>query len=174
MKSQPTSFPKQETDSFRLPSERLVHRFPCAAPIAALEAMSATTKLLIHSHYPSMQELMDTIEEGQQPGKSLPSAGAVPSVHQEVLGFLLSGDGVGGSHSQGEAHDVTQSLPYRHQMGFFQQGYLEHCTNEKEGESRDDAPPTFRKPPGQGDPQAKDGYLYPVPCGEILGGASHG
>jgi hypothetical protein len=64
MKSQPTVCKKYEHDSFRLPSERLVNRFPCAAPIAALEAMSATTKLLIRSNYPSMQELMDTIEEG--------------------------------------------------------------------------------------------------------------
>ena len=64
MKSQSTVSAKHEIDAFRLPSERLVTRFPCAAPIAALEAMSATTKLLIRSEYPSMQELMDTIEEG--------------------------------------------------------------------------------------------------------------
>jgi hypothetical protein len=64
MNSQTTFSAKQEIDNFRLPSERLVHRFPCAAPIAALEAMSATTKLLIRSEYPSMQELMDIIEEG--------------------------------------------------------------------------------------------------------------
>jgi hypothetical protein len=64
MKSQSTVSIKHEIDAFRLPSERLVNRFPCAAPIAALEAMSATTKLLIRSEYPSMQELMDIIEEG--------------------------------------------------------------------------------------------------------------
>ena len=64
MKSKPNAFQKQEIDSFPLPSERLVQRFPCAAPIAALDAMSATTKLLIRSEYPSMQELMDIIEDG--------------------------------------------------------------------------------------------------------------
>jgi hypothetical protein len=65
MKSQTTVCTIDEKNNFRLPSERLVNRFPCAAPIAALEAMTATTKVLLRSEYPSMQELMDMIDEGE-------------------------------------------------------------------------------------------------------------
>jgi len=65
MKSQNNGFQVDKKINLRLPSERLVYRFPCAAPIAALEAMVATTKLLIRSEYPSMQELLDMIEEGE-------------------------------------------------------------------------------------------------------------
>jgi hypothetical protein len=65
MKSQNNVSPADKKINLRLPSERLINRFPCAAPIAALEAMVATTKLLIRSEYPSMQELLDMIEEGE-------------------------------------------------------------------------------------------------------------
>jgi len=65
MKSQTTVFPNDPKTNLRLPSERLVNRFPCAAPITALEAMSATTKMLIRSEYPSMQELIDMTDEGE-------------------------------------------------------------------------------------------------------------
>ena len=49
--------------NIRLPSESLVRRFPVVAPIAALEAAIATTKMLIQYDNPSMQELMDMIED---------------------------------------------------------------------------------------------------------------
>lgn len=53
-------------ENISLPSERLVRRFPSIAPIAALDAAIATTKLAIQSDNPSIQDLMDMIEDGEQ------------------------------------------------------------------------------------------------------------
>lgn len=65
MKTQMNKYPSDVRENIRLPSERLIERFPVAAPIAALEAMIATTKTLILRDNPSMQELMDLIENGE-------------------------------------------------------------------------------------------------------------
>ena len=52
-------------ENISLPSERLVRRFPAIANIAALDAALATTKLAIYSDNPSIQELMNMIEDGE-------------------------------------------------------------------------------------------------------------
>ena len=65
MKSQMIGYPSDAQENIRLPSERLILRFPIAATIAALDAMTATTQKLLLRDNPSMQELMDLIEEGE-------------------------------------------------------------------------------------------------------------
>ncbi len=51
--------------NIKLPSERLVRYFPIVAPIAALEAAIATTKMLIQDDNLSLQELIDIVEGGE-------------------------------------------------------------------------------------------------------------
>lgn len=65
MKSESPRYHRDVQQNIRLPSEKLVSCFPAAAPIAALEAAIATTKMLIQTDNPSMQDLMDMIEEGE-------------------------------------------------------------------------------------------------------------
>jgi hypothetical protein len=49
-----------------LPDKRLVRRFPSIASIAALDAAMAMTKIAILCDHPSIQELIDMIEDGQK------------------------------------------------------------------------------------------------------------
>jgi len=65
MNSESPMYHSDVQQNIRLPSENLVRCFPAVAPIAALEAAIATTKMLIQYDNPSMQELMDMIEEGE-------------------------------------------------------------------------------------------------------------
>ena len=63
--------PMDIREKLLLPSERLVRRFPSIAPIAALEAALVTTKSAILCDNPSIQELMDLIENGEKPHSHL-------------------------------------------------------------------------------------------------------
>ena len=65
MEYEPDMHPIDVREKISLPSERLVRRFPASASIAALDAAIATTKLAIQSDNPSIQELMDMIEVGE-------------------------------------------------------------------------------------------------------------
>ncbi len=49
----------------RVPSDSLIGRFPIAASIAALEAAVASTKKLILCRCPSLQELINAVEQGE-------------------------------------------------------------------------------------------------------------
>lgn len=57
--------PGDVREKLNLPSEKLVRHFPSIAPIAALDAALATTKTAILCDNPSIQELMDMIEDGE-------------------------------------------------------------------------------------------------------------
>ena len=65
MEHQMDMHPIDVQENISLPSERLVRRFPAIANIAALDAALATTKLAIYSDNPSIQELMNMIEDGE-------------------------------------------------------------------------------------------------------------
>ena len=49
MNSEATNYHGDVQQNIRLPSKNLVRRFPALAPIAALEAAIATTKMLIQN-----------------------------------------------------------------------------------------------------------------------------
>ena len=66
MKTEIEIHPTDVQEKISLPSERLVQRFPVTAPIAALDAAIATTKIAILCDHPSIQELMDMIEDGEK------------------------------------------------------------------------------------------------------------
>lgn len=58
--------PTDIREKLNLPSENLVRRFPSIAPIAALDAALATTRTAILCDNPSIQELMDMIEDDEK------------------------------------------------------------------------------------------------------------
>ena len=66
MKTEIEIHPSDVQEKVSLPSERLVQRFPSTAPIAALDAAIATTKIAILCDHPSIQELIDMIEYGEK------------------------------------------------------------------------------------------------------------
>jgi len=55
-----------DTKTLRLPDKRLVQKFPYIASIAALDAALVMTKTAILSDHPSIQELIDMIEDGHK------------------------------------------------------------------------------------------------------------
>lgn len=66
MKTVIETHPIDVQEKIELPSERLVRRFPAIAPIAALDAAIATTKIAILCDNPSIPELMDMIEYDEE------------------------------------------------------------------------------------------------------------
>ena len=59
------SHQNDERVTLLLPNQRLIRRFPSIASIAALDAASAMTKTAILCDHPSIRELIDMIEDGQ-------------------------------------------------------------------------------------------------------------
>ena len=64
MKQQIELHPCDVQEKIKLPSERLVRCLPAIAPIAALHAAIATTRIAILCDNPSINELVDMIEYG--------------------------------------------------------------------------------------------------------------